>query len=161
MLQGCRVLKAARHSNVDVNLSSDPEISTAKELTNGKGPDVVVDTTGSQAVIGPALLALAPGGRISYIAALRQGSTELTFDMLHVYREQKVIVGCNSVREDQSKTAEVLRALTGGFESGKLVAEKEDNIQRVPFQDTIAAYEGTGLVKGKKPVIVFGTGSAL
>ena len=154
-LKGCKVLTAARHGRIDVDLSTDPRMKTAKDLTGGKGPDVVVDTTGSPAVLGAALSCLAPGGRLSYIAAPRKGSTEFTFNLQEVYREQKSVVGCNSVAEEQVQTATHLGDMTSAFESGELEAEKEENLRLISIKDAAETYTEVMSNDKKKRVIVF------
>lgn len=127
--RGCEVLAAARRDTADVNLAADPELKAAKSLTDGKGPHVVVDTTGSLALMNAALLCLAPRGRLAYIAAPRKGSTDFTFDLNQVYREEKVIIGCNSVLAELHETAIELKDMTAGFENGSLQAAKETELR--------------------------------
>lgn len=154
--RGCRALAASRRDTADVNLAADPELKAAKSLTDGKGPDVVIDTTGSLALMSAALLCLAPRGRLAYVSAPRKGSTDFTFDLTHVYREEKVIIGCNSVPAELSETAVELKGMTKGFENGILQAAKETELEIIKIEDAVDAYErmrnGRG---GKKFVIVF------
>ena len=154
--QSCRVLTAARRDTADVNLATDPELKAAKRLTGGKGPDVVVDTIGSPALMNAALLCLAPRGRLAYISAPRKGSTDFTFDLRQVYREEKVIIGCNSVLAELPETAADLKEITAGFENGSLQAAKDTELETIRIDDAVDAYErirsGQG---GKKFVVVF------
>lgn len=154
--RGCRVLAATRHDTADVNLAADPELKAAKSLTDGKGPDVVVDTIGSLALMNAALLCLAPCGRLAYISAPRKGSTDFTFDLEQVYREEKVIIGCNSVLAELPETGIELKAMTAGFENGSLRAANEAELETIGIENAVDTYEimrnGPG---GKKFVIVF------
>ena len=153
---GCHVVRAARHGDVDVNLVSDPEMLSVNHLTKGRCPDIAVDTTGSPDLMHAALKCLAPGGRLSYISAPRTGSTDFTFDLLHVYREQKSIVGCNSVSQDQSETARELTSMYEGFENGSLEAANDDSFPKISLQEAPDAY--ALMMSGgarKKYVIVF------
>ena len=79
--RGCRVLTGARRDTADVNLAADPKLKAARSLTDGKGPDVVVDSTGSVAMINAALLCLAPRGRLAYMPAPKKGWTDFRFDL--------------------------------------------------------------------------------
>jgi NADPH:quinone reductase len=153
--RGCRVLTAARRDTADVNLVTDPELKTVKSLTDGKGADVVIDTTGSPVLMNNALLCMAPRGRLAYIAAPRQGSTDFTFDMKHVYREEKIIIGCNSVLSSLLETATDLETMTAGFENGSLQAPKETDLETIRIEDAVDVYKMMGNGWRKKFVIVF------
>jgi len=153
--RGYRVLTAARRDTADINLMMDPELKTVKSLTDGKGADVVVDTTGSPPLMNNALLCLAPRGRLAYIAAPRKGLTDFTFDMKHVYREEKCIIGCNSVLTEQPETARDLETMRAGFENGSLQAPKETDLETIKIEDAVDAYKMMGDGRGKKFVIVF------
>lgn len=152
---GCRVLTAARRPRADINLVEDPKMTNARKLTKGKGPDVVIDTVGSPNLMSAALAILAQRGRLSYISAPRTGSTELTFDMKALYREEKSIVGSNSVLTPSKDTAAELRLMTPEFESGKLHVEKEEDLVLVGIKDAVEAYGNLKNAHGKKYVIVF------
>ena len=155
--QGCRVLTAALSESADVNTASDPEMKALEHLTDGKGPDVVVDTTGSPKLLNAALLRMAPRGRLSYIAAPRQGSTDFTFDMHKLYREEKMIIGCNSVLAKLSETAKDLEIIRAGFEDGRIQAPRDSDLEKVGVHQAVDAYESMmrGEAVGKKFVIVF------
>ena len=147
--QGCKVLTAARRGPADVDLSTDPDLKTAQ--VDGKGPDVVIDTVGSPTLMHAALNCLAPRGRLSFIAAPRQGSTAFTFDMLPFYRQEKMIVGCNTLLGLQSQTAEDLKGMKEGFENGSLQCEADGNLNKIRIEDAPTAYEK----RDRKTVIVF------
>ena len=153
--QGCRVLGAARRDTADVNLITDPELKTARSLTDGKGPDVVVDTVGSPDLMKAALKCLAPRGRFTFITAPKAGSTELAVDMKYVYREEIAIVGCNSVLAKLAETAKDLEGMLEGFENGRLTTVREADLNKVGIEEAVDAYEKMGSGKGKNFVIVF------
>ena len=64
-LFGCRVLTAGRGNNYDVDTTKYHDLKISKELTNGSGPDVVVDTTGDFGLMQAGLGQLRKGGRLS------------------------------------------------------------------------------------------------
>jgi NADPH:quinone reductase len=152
--RGCRVLTATRKDTADVNTASDPELKTAKDLNNGNGPDVVFDTTGSTDLMRSALMCLAPRGRLVYISAPRSGSTEFTFDAKAAYREEKSIIGCNSVLTELVDTATDLRSLTSEFENGQLQAPSEETFEIFSLNKALDAYESMRKGSRKKIVIV-------
>ena len=139
--KGCRVLTAARGDTADVDLAKDPGMEAAKRLTDGKGPDVVVDTIGSPSLMNTALMCLAPRGRLAYISAPKKGSTDFTFDMKQMYRDEKIIIGCNSVLEEMPETAKDLDGMRAGFEDGSLQASRETELIAVNIENAVDAYE--------------------
>lgn len=153
--KGCKVLKAARRENADVNLITDPELGTVKGLTDGKGVDVVIDTTGQASLMKAAITSLAPRGRLSYISAPRTGSTDLTFDTKSLYRQEQAIIGCNSVMSSLSETASDLQDMTQHFEDGQYQATEDNKLDRIRLEDAVSVYESLGNARGKKFVIVF------
>lgn len=147
---GCRTISVGRHGT-DVNSVEDPNLLKAKELTGGKGPDVVVDTVGDFALTKAAFDVLADKGRLSIITAPRQGSTEMAVDIKALYRRQVTIVGCNTAALWQESLAEKLGQMAAKFESGELVAPEEKSMSLLPIEKAVEAYEG----KVKRGVVVF------
>lgn len=148
--RGCQVLGVSRR-NTHINSEQDPELKTAKELTNGKGPDIAIDTVGDLRLTLAAFNVLAINGRLGTITAPRQGNRELSVDVLSLYRRQISIVGCNSAGQDQANMARLLAELVPGFESGKLKAPEEKDLHLVGLDEAMDAYSG----KIKKAVIVW------
>jgi NADPH2:quinone reductase len=138
-----------------VNLITDPELKTVKILTHGHGADVVVDAVGSPELMSNALLALAERGRFSYISAPKKGSTEFTFDMKELYREEKMIIGCNSALSSLQETASELNGMTTHFESGGLQVASEKDLELIGIENAVEAYESLKNGERKKFVIVF------
>ena len=66
-LFGCRVFTAGRGDKYDADISKYPDLKVAKDLTFGRGPDVVVDTTGDLRLIAAGLTQLGKGGRLAEI----------------------------------------------------------------------------------------------
>lgn len=147
--RGCTVLGVGRH-NTQINSEQDPELKMAKELTNGKGPDIAIDTVGDLRLTLAAFNVLATNGRLGTITAPRQGNRELSVDILSLYRRQISIVGCNSAGQDQAAMAQLLAKLVPGFESGQLKAPEEKDLNLVELDRAMDAYSG----KIKKAVIV-------
>jgi NADPH:quinone reductase len=152
--RGCRVLTATREDTADVNIASGLDMKAAKDLTDGRGPDVVFDTTGSTDLMRSALMCLAPRGRLAYISAPRSGSTEFTFDALALYRQEKSIIGCNSVLAELADTAAELRSMTSRFESGQLQTNSEEKFEIFSLNEALDAYESMRKGSKKKIVIV-------
>ena len=144
---GCRVLTAARNPTCSINLKEDPGLSNAKELTEGKGPDVVVDTVGDLALTHSALASLSTGGRLSFISVGRSTTSEMQIDMETLYRLEHVIIGCNSVGHDAEEMARWLSEMAPMFERGDLKAISEKELIHIRIEDFAKAFDGS--TKGK------------
>lgn len=152
--KGCRVLRASRSDNEDINTSKDPELAGLAALTQNRGVDVIVDTVGQPALMKAAVGRLAPGGRLAFIAAPRSGSTDIAIELKDFYREEKMLVGCNSLRYTVEEFAQVMAGMTPDFEKGLLKAAKEGEWTKVRLEDAVEGYERAGKRTGEKIVLV-------
>lgn len=148
--KGAKGLSVGRHG-ADVNSSTDPELSKAKQLTGGKGPNVVVDTVGDLSLTKAAISVLADAGRLSIISAPRTGDTHLPIDVFALYRRQHELIGCNTAAMPQSVLADLLSELAPGFEDGTLTAPADSELNVVDINGAADAYAN----KLKKAIIVF------
>ena len=148
---GCRVLTAARNPASSINLREDPELRTAKDLTNGKGPDVAVDTVGDLSLLKAALATLNTGGRLSFISVGRSATSEIQIDMKMLYRLEHAIIGSNSVEHKAEEMAEWLSEMTPSFEKDELKAIDEKELTQIRIEDFAKAFDGSA--KGKFVII--------
>jgi len=124
--RGARVIGVVRknepyegHSNAPVEVidASATDVATrVRELTGGKGADVVFNTVGDP-YFQPAHKSLALRGRQILIAAVDR---IVQFDILEFYRGQHTYVGIDTLGLSSSATGAVLRELGLGFVSGHL-----------------------------------------
>jgi NADPH:quinone reductase len=147
---GHKTITVGRHGT-DVNSVEDPELQKAKELTGGNGPNVVIDTVGDLALTKAAFDVLANSGRLSTIAAPKQGSTELSVDLRSLYRRQVEVIGVNTTSFTQEELAKLMKELAVSFESGKLAVPDESTMTELSIDQAGDAYSG----KAKRAVIVF------
>ncbi|WP_207312863.1 quinone oxidoreductase family protein [Streptomyces nodosus] len=101
-----------------VELGGDPRGigEQVRELTRGKGADVVFDTVGG--VTTPtALASLAHRGRLVVISAV--GTRTVEIDLLDLYHNETRILGCDSRRLDVVQSDARLGRLAPYFESGQ------------------------------------------
>ena len=138
---GCKVLRATRHDNADVDLAKDPEMKSARVLTGGQGPDVVVDTIGNSDLTRTALMCLAPGGRLVFITSPKTGSKDMTFDMKYVYRHDISIMGCNTGLADIRDTAKDMDDMKKGFEDGSLQTVKKVDLHTIGTKEVVEVFE--------------------
>jgi NADPH:quinone reductase-like Zn-dependent oxidoreductase len=103
---------ATRQASSDVNTARDPNPQAVDIFTEGKGLNVVIDTTGL-----PALMA-AVVEKLALISG--KGGAEIGIDLGDSYRDEKSIVGCSSLKAGPGEMGKEMRGLTKGFNSGKL-----------------------------------------
>ena len=149
--KGCRVMRAMRGSAGDVNLTDDPEMAQARVLTDGRGPDVVIDTVGTIETMKRSLGVLGKGGRFSFISAPKAGSTELNIDMKSVYRNEIGIVGSNSLEHGLEELAQEMNDMADLFEAGHLTPPTADQLNVIAIEQGVEAYSNSS----KKHVISF------
>src|SRR3954464_10547792 len=123
---GARVIGVARrsepyegHANAKVEMidaSATDVASRVRELTGGKGADIVYNTVGDP-YFEAAHQSLALRGRQILIAAVGR---IVQFDILEFYRGQHTYVGIDTLGLSSVATAAVLRELVPGFASGHL-----------------------------------------
>jgi NADPH2:quinone reductase len=105
------------NSKVEVIDSSAVDVPTrARELTDGKGADLVFNTVGDP-YFEAASKSLAVGGRQILIAAVRP---VVPFNIFEFYRGQHTYVGIDTLALSSIATGVVLRELVPGFASGHL-----------------------------------------
>jgi NADPH:quinone reductase-like Zn-dependent oxidoreductase len=105
------------NSKVDVIDASAADIATrVRELTDGKGADIVFNTVGDP-YFQAAYKSLAVRGRQILIAAI---NPIVPFNILEFYRGQHTYVGVDTLALSSIATGAVLRELGPGFASGHL-----------------------------------------
>ncbi|WP_398478408.1 zinc-binding alcohol dehydrogenase family protein [Tardiphaga sp.] len=124
--QGARVIGVVRkdepyvghaHGEVTVIDSSRSDVAaTVRELTGGKGADIVYNTVG-EPYYDAGTKSLALLGRQIFIASVKQ---PVAFDIFAFYRGRHTYVGIDTLALSSIASAEVLRDLVPGFASGAL-----------------------------------------
>lgn len=87
----------------------------ARAATRGLGADVVFDLVGG-VMFRAAVDSLAYGGRLIEIAST--GQREVSFDLIDFYHNESRLFGVDTLRRDVTASANLLDALTPGFEAG-------------------------------------------
>jgi NADPH:quinone reductase len=153
---GARVLGTARSASdmagaqqtpVDdwINLETTELAQGAREATDGRGADVVLDVVGG-AMFEKCLKALALRGR--QVAISSSHDPRVSFNLVDFYHNESRLYGVDSLKLSFPEAAEILRALTPGFESGEFPAPK---VQAFPLAQGTQVYQGMheGRIKGK------------
>jgi NADPH:quinone reductase len=125
-MRGARVVGAVRRSEpyaghasgaVEVVDASSADVAARlRELTGGRGADIVFNTVGSPYYAAGAA-ALAKGGRMILIATIEK---TVPFDIFAFYRGRHSYYGIDTLALSTVETCERLDALREGFESGAL-----------------------------------------
>ncbi len=99
-----------------IDSSSRDVVEAVREMTNGRGADIVFNTVGDP-YFQAAHKSLAKKGRQILIAAIKP---VVEFNIFEFYRGQHTYVGIDTLALSSIETADVLRELLPGFESGAL-----------------------------------------
>jgi NADPH:quinone reductase-like Zn-dependent oxidoreductase len=99
-----------------VNSAAEDVGARVRELTGGKGADIVYNTVG-EPYYEAGQTSLAVLGRMIFIAAFKQ---TVPFDIFAFYRGRHTYVGIDTLSLSSVATGEVLRELQPGFASGHL-----------------------------------------
>ena len=86
-----------------------------RRLTNGRGADIVFDVVGG-ALFEQCLSALAWRGR--QVAISSSPEPRVSFNLVNFYHNESRLLGVDSLKLSFEETAEILRQLTPGIESG-------------------------------------------
>ncbi|QCI64560.1 quinone oxidoreductase family protein [Phreatobacter stygius] len=124
--QGAKVIGVVRrpedyagHASAPVtviNSASEDVVARVKDLTGGKGCDIVYNTVG-EPYYEAGTRSLSVLGRQIFIAALKQ---TVPFDIFAFYRGRHTYVGIDTLALSSIATADVLRDLVPGFAAGAL-----------------------------------------
>ena len=124
--QGAKVIGVVRkdepyegHANAPIEIVNSTTTDVAdrvRDLTDGKGADIVFNTVGDP-YFDDAHHALAKGGRQILIAAVHK---VVKFNILEFYRGRHTYVGIDTLAFSSTESAEVLRSVIPGFAGGFL-----------------------------------------
>jgi NADPH:quinone reductase len=120
-----------------VNAARDDVAATVRELTGGKGADIVYNTVG-EPFYDAGQKSLGILGRMIFIAAFKQ---TVPFDIFAFYRGRHTYVGIDTLSLSSMATADVLRELQPGFDSGHLTPYPIAPHAVFSLDDAKAAYE--------------------
>src|ERR1700675_3400990 len=143
---GARVIGTARRASdipaanvvpVDdwIDLEAVDLATGARALTNGRGADIVFDVVGG-VMFEQCLAGLAWRGR--QVAISSSPEPRVSFNLVNFYHNESRLLGVDSLKLSFEETAEILRQLTPGIESG---------IFPPPRVETFPLEEGPGLYR--------------
>jgi NADPH:quinone reductase-like Zn-dependent oxidoreductase len=141
-MAGARVIGVNRSGDrgackVEAMIAADgPVAEQVRELTGGRGADIVFNTVGSP-YFAEANKAMALRALAIFIATIERS---VPFDILPFYRGQHSYVGIDTLAFDGAATAAILDDIIGGFETGALTPYPVVEAAHYPMTDAIAAY---------------------
>ena len=110
---------AARMADQIVTPAPEEAAAVIRDLTNGRGADVILNTVGG-ATFEPSLAMLAHRGRLAVLAS--PGQPRLSFDLLDFYHNESQLFGVDTLKRDMTASANLLDGIAPGFEDGSFVA---------------------------------------
>ena len=159
--KGARVLGTVRSSRATlggrdlpgvawIDLEARPLPEAVKDLTAGKGADLILDTVGGP-LFEPCLKSLAPRGRQIVVAST--GDPRVSFNLVDFYHKEASLLGVDILKLSPGEAAEILKALLPGFKEGNFTPPKVEMVSLDAAPDAYrAVMEGRS---GQKFVIRF------
>jgi len=138
-------------SLADAFVTGDNSAEQIRNLTHGRGVDVVLNAVGGP-TFEPGLKMLAHHGRMAILASPAQ--RQVPIDVLDFYHNESQMFGVDTLRRDLTASAKILRALSPGFENGSLKAPVIHSV--VPLEQAVAAY--TQVAEGASGRVVLAPG---
>ncbi|HKE33290.1 MAG TPA: zinc-binding alcohol dehydrogenase family protein [Candidatus Angelobacter sp.] len=139
-----------REQGIDLQIdvsSQDYEamIRQVREFTSGNGANIAFDCVGGP-LFEPCLRSLGQSGRQVNIVSV--GTRGVSFDLTDFYHRQLTLYGVDTRAYDTVASAEILKQLTSGFESGTL--RPAQVVSRYSLDQAVEAYrEVNSGAKGK------------
>ena len=142
--RGCRVIGIDRGQRppppagalIDEFVSSDVDVvAQVKELTGGKGAEVVFDAVGG-IMFETALLSLRHRGRLVEISST--GRRRVEFDLIDFYHNESRIFGADTRKLGSLESAKILSNLVPAFEDGRFIGPTL--ARAYPLAEGVAAY---------------------
>ncbi len=134
-----------------IDLEARPLPESVKEMTEGKGADLILDVVGGP-LFEPCLESLSHRGR--QIAIASTGDGRVTFNLVDFYHKEARLLGLDTLKLSFDEAAEILKGLLPGFKEGIFSTPA---VETVSLDDALNAYravlEGSS---GRKFVICFG-----
>jgi L-iditol 2-dehydrogenase len=132
-------------ANVILDASQESVEEVVREVSNGRGADIVVNAVGKVAVLKQAIDIAARQGQVLYFAATLEPKVELDLDLIH-YKELRLIGSYDSIVAQYEQALALINA--GIINVKKLISH------RLPLEDVQLGYEIARKQEGVKVLIV-------
>jgi len=117
-----------------IDMESTGLAAGCRDLTSGRGADVILDTVGGP-MFEPCLAALARRGRQIEISA--GGMPRVGFNITDFYHNESRLIGVDSLKWGFAEAAQILRNLAPSFENGDLPLPK---VKALPLESGPEVY---------------------
>jgi NADPH2:quinone reductase len=131
-----------------IALDSRPLPESVKELTRGKGADLILDVVGGP-LFQPCLESLAQRGR--QIAIASAGNPQVTFNLVDFYHKEASLIGVDTLKLSFSESAEILKALLPGFKAGVFSLP---SLETVSLDGALHAYQAIDQGTSKEKFVI-------
>ncbi len=121
-----------------INLESDDLPVKVREVTGGRGADVVFDVIGG-GMFEKCLASLAHRGRQLAIAS--GPDRRVAFDLIDFYHNESRLLGVDSLKLSFEETGAILRKFSSGLDAGVYPSpSKEEAIRAFPLEQGVRVY---------------------
>jgi NADPH2:quinone reductase len=134
-----------------ISLESDDLPVKVRELTGGRGADVVFDVIGG-AMFEKCLASLAYRGR--QVAIASGPERRVSFDLIDFYHNESRLLGVDSVKLSFEETGAILRKLSAGLDNGTYPFPPNEAILRIPLEQAVQAYRDLSDGKIRQKVVL-------
>jgi NADPH:quinone reductase len=131
-----------------IDLEARPLPESVKELTKGKGADLILDVVGGP-LFEPCLESLAQRGR--QIAIASTGNGRVTFNLADFYHNEARLLGVDTLKLSFAEAAEILKGLLPGFKDGIF---SPPAVEAVSLDDAPGAYRAVLEGSSEKKFII-------
>jgi L-iditol 2-dehydrogenase len=132
-------------ANVVINAATEDVGKIVREVSDGRGADIVVNAVGKAAVLRQAIDLAARRGQILYFAATLEPSVEVDLDLIH-YKELRLIGSYDSLVAHYEQALTLIRA--------GIVKVKPLVSHRLPLEEVQSGYEIARKQEGVKVLII-------
>jgi L-iditol 2-dehydrogenase len=132
-------------ANVVINAGQEDVEKVVREVSDGRGADIVVNAVGKVAVLKQAIDLAARRGQVLYFAATLQPKVELDLDLIH-YKELRLIGSYDSIVAQYEQALALIKA--GIIKVKPLISH------RLPLEEVQSGYEIARKQEGVKVLII-------
>jgi len=132
-------------ANVVINAGQEDVEKLVRDVSDGRGADIVVNAVGKAAVLKQAIDLAGRRGQVLYFAATLQPTVELDLDLIH-YKELRLIGSYDSIVAQYEQSLALIKA--------DIIDVKPLISHRLPLEDVQSGYEIARKQEGVKVLII-------
>jgi NADPH:quinone reductase-like Zn-dependent oxidoreductase len=131
-----------------IDLESRPLPQSVRELTEGKGANLILDVVGGP-LFEACLQSLSQRGR--QVAIASAGNPEVSFNLVDFYHKEASLMGVDTLKLSFGECAEILKALLPGFKEGIFLPPA---VKTVTLEEAINAYQSTAEGSSREKFVI-------